>query len=154
MPEAYEKLKTFNMDARKEASDKRQIANRLSNLCHGGYVERIKRGSYLLTPKGRERFLWELREHDPSSPLLKRKLVIVDVQVEPLEGGGYLASCDAIQGCHAEGETIADSLANLEDVARILLELRREDGLELPENLEHLRPDTIVKAQVIVPLPV
>jgi predicted RNase H-like HicB family nuclease len=79
-----------------------------------------------------------------------RKLVI-PVEVEPLEEGGYLASCDAIQGCHAEGETVAEALENLEDVARILLELRREDGLPAPEGLETFEPGRIVKAQLVVP---
>ncbi len=29
------------------------------------------------------------------------------VKVQPLEEGGYLAICPDIQGCHAEGETVA-----------------------------------------------
>ena len=76
--------------------------------------------------------------------------LVIPVDVEPLEEGGYLAICEAIQGCHAEGETVAEALENLEDVARILLELRREDGLPLPEGLERLAPGAIIKAQVVV----
>ena len=76
--------------------------------------------------------------------------LVIPVDVEPLEEGGYLAICEAIQGCHAEGETVAEALENLEDVARILLELRREDGLPLPEGLERLEPGAIIKAQVVV----
>ena len=79
--------------------------------------------------------------------------LVVPVEIEPLEEGGYLAICQAIQGCHAEGETIAEALDNLEDVARILLELRREDGLPLPEGLEQLEPGAVIKAQVVVTVP-
>jgi predicted RNase H-like HicB family nuclease len=81
-----------------------------------------------------------------------RKFVI-PVEVEPLEEGGYLAVCEPIQGCHAEGETVAEALDNLEDVARTLLELRREDGLPPPAGLEELRPGTVVKAQLVVSIP-
>ena len=76
---------------------------------------------------------------------------IIPVEVQPLEEGGYLAICDAIQGCHAEGETVAEALENLEDVARILLELRKEDGLPPPEGLETFKPGTMIHAQLVVP---
>jgi len=79
--------------------------------------------------------------------------LVIPVEIEPLEEGGYLAICEAIQGCHAEGETVAEALENLEDVARILLELRREDGLPLPEGLEQLEPGSVIKAQLVVTAP-
>lgn len=79
--------------------------------------------------------------------------VIIPVEIEPLEEGGYLATCEAIQGCHAEGETVAEALENLEDVARILLELRQEDGLPPPEGLRQLEPGTVIKAQLVVTAP-
>ena len=76
--------------------------------------------------------------------------LVIPVEIEALEEGGYLAVCDAIQGCHAEGDSVAEALENLEDVARVLLELRREDGLPPPEGLDPLEPGTIIKAQVVV----
>jgi predicted RNase H-like HicB family nuclease len=129
-----------------------RIRYRVHQLCESGLLERTHTGSYLITPKGRERFLQCLAEREPQSPLLKRKLVVVNAEVEPLEEGGYLAFCDDIQGCHAEGETVAEALANLEDVARVLLELRRENGLALPE-FKTVRSDSVLKAQVVVPFP-
>ena len=81
------------------------------------------------------------------------KKYLLKVEVEPLEEGGYLATCADLQGCHAEGDTIAEALVNVEDVARILLELRREDGLDLPEGLEQVEPGAVIKAQVVVTVP-
>jgi predicted RNase H-like HicB family nuclease len=57
------------------------------------------------------------------------------VKIEILEEDGFLAICPILQGCHAEGGTIAEALENLEDVARQLLELREEDGLPIPAEL-------------------
>jgi len=51
------------------------------------------------------------------------------VQIELLEEGIYLASCPAIQGCHAEGRTIGEALDNLRSVAQTIYELCREKGL-------------------------
>ncbi len=78
------------------------------------------------------------------------KKYLLKVEVEQLEEGGYLATCPDIQGCHAEGQTVAEALEILEDVARILLELRKEDGLPLPEGLESVPPEMVIKAQVVV----
>lgn len=58
------------------------------------------------------------------------------VEIEALKEGGFLAICPALQGCHAQGRTIAEALENLEDVARQLLELRQEDGLPIPVELQ------------------
>ncbi len=57
------------------------------------------------------------------------------IEVQPLDTERYLAVCTAIQDCHAEGDTIAEAIENLQDVARNLLELRLEDGLPLPTEL-------------------
>jgi len=78
-----------------------------------------------------------------------RKFVI-PVEVEPLEEGGYLAVCELIQGCHAEGETIAVALENVEDVARIIIELCLEKGLPLPPEFEAGEEPPIVRAELMV----
>ncbi len=62
------------------------------------------------------------------------------IEIQPLEEGGYLAVCPALQGCHAEGSTVAGVLGNLEDVVRVMIELRREDGLPVPDDLYRPRP--------------
>ncbi len=60
--------------------------------------------------------------------------VVLQVSVRPKDDGpGFLAVCQSLQGCHAEGATVGEALDNLQDVARNLLELRREDGLSIPD---------------------
>jgi predicted RNase H-like HicB family nuclease len=80
-----------------------------------------------------------------------RKLVL-PIEFESLEDGRFLAVCDAIQGCLAEGDSVGEALENIEDAARVLLELRQEDGLPLPEGLEDFA-STPIKAQVVVSVP-
>lgn len=42
--------------------------------------------------------------------------------IEPCEEGGFFAKCPSIQGAHAQGETYAETLDNLESVMKIMLE--------------------------------
>jgi predicted RNase H-like HicB family nuclease len=80
------------------------------------------------------------------------KTYVLPVEIEPLDDGtGYLATCDAIQGCLAEGSSVAEAMENLEDVARTLLELRVRDGLGIPADLQEA-PATAVRlrAQILV----
>ncbi len=72
------------------------------------------------------------------------------IEVERLETGRYLAVCPAIQGCHAEGDTMPEAIENLQDVARQLLELRLEDGLPLPAELAEADSQTVVRGEVLV----
>jgi predicted RNase H-like HicB family nuclease len=78
------------------------------------------------------------------------KKYLLKVEVEPLEEGGYLAGCPDLQGCHAEGETIAEALENVEDVARVIIELCIEEGLSLPPELAGTQEIPVVKAEVVV----
>ncbi|MHB1954186.1 MAG: type II toxin-antitoxin system HicB family antitoxin [Sulfobacillus sp.] len=60
--------------------------------------------------------------------------VPLKVVIYPQEDGpGFLAVCEELQGCHAEGQTIGEALDNVQDVARTLLALRQEDGLPIPQ---------------------
>jgi predicted RNase H-like HicB family nuclease len=73
------------------------------------------------------------------------------IEIEPLEEGGYLAVCPLLQGCHAEGETVAEAIENVEDVARQLIELMREDGVPLPGELKVVEPTTRLHGEILVP---
>lgn len=80
-----------------------------------------------------------------------KKHYLVPVTIEPLEEGGYLAVCPVIQGCHAEGLSVAEAIENVENVARVLLELQIEDGLGVPEGLREAQPDSCqLQAQILV----
>jgi len=58
------------------------------------------------------------------------------VTVEPQEEGGYLAICENIKQCYAEGETYEEAIENLKDVAQICLELdAQREGVSLEEFL-------------------
>lgn len=129
----------------------------ITNLVEAGELERTGRGRYRITPAGfahlkrwmkqSGRTLREPRANYTASP---SKPYLLNVEVESLEEGGYLAVCRAIQGCHAEGETVAEALENVEDVARTLLELREEDGLPVPTGIEPYHRGHSIKAQLVV----
>jgi len=53
---------------------------------------------------------------------------IVNVHVERLPEGLYLATSDDIQGLVAQGRTVAEALEIARDVARKLLEEQKLDG--------------------------
>ena len=81
------------------------------------------------------------------------KRYVVPVEIEELAEGGYLAICPLIQGCHAQADTIPEALEILEDMARILLELRIEDGVGVPQGLEEAGPGALeIRAQIVVPV--
>lgn len=54
------------------------------------------------------------------------------ITITPLEEGGYLARCDLLQGCIAEGETIELAFNYVADVARNIIDIRKEEGLDIP----------------------
>jgi len=64
------------------------------------------------------------------------KQYVLEVEIERLEDGRYIADCPDFEGCHAEGDTPADALSNLEEVARMIIDLCREKGLPLPPEYE------------------
>jgi len=71
----------------------------------------------------------------------------IRVQIEELSEGVFLATSDELQGLVAQGRTVAETLEIARDVARKLIEARRErDGaLSLPPITEQ-RDFTIVVA--------
>ena len=72
------------------------------------------------------------------------------VKIEFLEEGVYLASCPAIQGCHAEGRTIGEALDNLQSVAKAIYELCKEKGLPFVTEAPDVPLDK-VKWQIEIP---
>ena len=134
-----------------------RVRRRISVLELKGCLIRQARSDYALSFLGRELFFIELGYREPDSTLLQKKrergAVVVEVEIEALEEGGFLAVGNGIQGCMAEGFTIAEALANLEDVAATLLQLRREGGLSMPQELESYRQDRPLTAELVMTLP-
>lgn len=63
------------------------------------------------------------------------KEVLINVHVEPLPEGGYLATSDDVPGLVAQGRTVAETLEIAQDVALGLVESYLEHGDELPPAL-------------------
>ena len=51
---------------------------------------------------------------------------------EAQPGGGYHASCPALPGCHSEGDTLDDSIANIREAFAVYLESLQAHGEALP----------------------
>ena len=46
--------------------------------------------------------------------------------------GGYHASCPALPGCHSEGDTLEESIANIRQAIAVYLESLQAHGEPLP----------------------
>ena len=78
----------------------------------------------------------------------------VRVIIEPCEEGGYFATCPALQGCHAEGETYLEALENIQDIIRIHLESRAELGTLTSGKAEVASLIDTFKVELVVPVSV
>jgi predicted RNase H-like HicB family nuclease len=54
------------------------------------------------------------------------------VILEPEEGGGYHAFCPALRGCHTQGDTLEEALANIREAIQAYLESLKLDGEPIP----------------------
>lgn len=52
----------------------------------------------------------------------------IDLHIEKLPEGLYLATCDSIQGLVAQGRTIAETVEIARDLAKKLLEEQGDEG--------------------------
>ena len=78
----------------------------------------------------------------------------VRVIIEPCEEGGYFATCPALQGCHAEGESYLEALENIQDIIRIHLESRVELGALTSDQAEVASALDTFKVELLVPVSV
>lgn len=56
------------------------------------------------------------------------------VIIEPDEGGGFVASCPSLPGCHSEGETLEEAIANIREAIELYIEVLEEDGRAIPDD--------------------
>lgn len=78
--------------------------------------------------------------------------VLVNIHVEPLAEGGFLATSDDLPGLVAQGRTVAETLEIAQDVALGLIESYVEHGDELPPALRD-RPGAAGDLRIPVTLP-
>ncbi len=57
---------------------------------------------------------------------------MINIKIEKLDDGGYLATSDTLQGLIAQGRTIAETIEIAQDVAKKLIESYIEHGDPLP----------------------
>ena len=57
---------------------------------------------------------------------------MINIKIEKLDEGGYLATSDTLQGLIAQGRTIAETIEIAQDVAKKLIESYIEHGDPLP----------------------
>jgi len=66
--------------------------------------------------------------------------ILLDIHVEALPEGGFLATSTELPGLVAQGRTLAETLEIAQDVARKLVESYVEHGDELPAALRSAVP--------------
>jgi len=60
---------------------------------------------------------------------------LINIHIEPLDEGGYLATSEDVPGLIAQGRTVAETMEIARDVCRKLYESYLEYGDEIPEKL-------------------
>jgi predicted RNase H-like HicB family nuclease len=67
------------------------------------------------------------------SPMQKPKHInLFLVSIQPCEEGGFFATCPLLQGCHAEGESFAEAIENIQDVIKTHIAIRKENDELIP----------------------
>ena len=51
------------------------------------------------------------------------------------EDGLFVATCPALQGCHTQAKTYDGAIKNIRDAIRLTLEMMKESGDPLPQDL-------------------
>ena len=55
------------------------------------------------------------------------------VILEPEEDGGYSVICPALPGCASQGDSLEEALDNIREAISLVLDVRAEDKMPLPE---------------------
>lgn len=79
--------------------------------------------------------------------------ILLSLQIEPLDEGGYLATSEDLQGLLAQGRTVAETMEIAQDVARKLVESYLEHGDPLPPKIsEALKRQQVRRSTVKIPV--
>ncbi len=61
-----------------------------------------------------------------------------------IEEGGYVVDTPALPGCHTQGDTLEEAIANAREAIAGWIEAARKHGEEIPEEVDH--PQAIIVA--------
>ncbi len=50
------------------------------------------------------------------------------------DGVGYTVECPSLPGCHSQGDTMEESIANIKEAIQLYIEVLEEDGLPVPDD--------------------
>lgn len=53
------------------------------------------------------------------------------VLIEKDEDGGYVATVPELKGCHTQGDTMAELMANIKEAIELCLEVHNKDGINV-----------------------
>jgi predicted RNase H-like HicB family nuclease len=70
--------------------------------------------------------------------------VLLNIKIEPLEEGGYLATSEDLPELLAQGRTVTETMEIAQDVARKLVESYLEHDDPLPDVLQKARADNVI----------
>jgi len=78
------------------------------------------------------------------------RILLYPVMIEACEEGGYFADCPVLQGCHAEGETYAEVIENIEDVIKAHIEVRKQHKEFIPSVVVKDRKNINISLPILV----
>lgn len=58
------------------------------------------------------------------------------LKIEPQKDGGFVVTCPLWSDCYAQGDTIDEAVLEITAVAQSLIELYKEENLEVPLKLQ------------------
>lgn len=64
---------------------------------------------------------------------MNKHIYFFPISIEPLKKRGFLAICQTLQGCRAEGKSYGEAIENIQDVIKIHIEARKKFNDPLPE---------------------
>jgi len=64
---------------------------------------------------------------------MNKKIYFFPIDIEPCKEGGFLATCQTLQGCFAEGDTYGQAIENIQDIIKIQIKERQKHKDILPE---------------------
>lgn len=73
------------------------------------------------------------------------------IKIEPQKNGGFVATSPFWKDCYAQGDTIDEAVLEITAVAQTLLELYKEEGLEIPlKSVKESRITSPITVPIIV----